>query len=81
MLQSIRDKSQGWFAWVVVTVIGLTFALWGVHSYLYSNQLQSVVAKVNGVKITQQDLDQAYNQLKRQKQLQWGANYSVHYQS
>ncbi|OGT67730.1 MAG: hypothetical protein A3H43_04480 [Gammaproteobacteria bacterium RIFCSPLOWO2_02_FULL_42_9] len=81
MLQSIRDKSQGWFAWVVVTVIGLTFALWGVHSYLYSNQLQSVVAKVNGVKITQQDLDQAYNQLKRQKQLQWGANYSVHDQS
>ena len=75
MLQSIRDKSQGWFAWTIVSAICITFALWGVHSYLYSNASQSTVAKVNGVKVTQQQLSNVYNQLKRQQRIQLGANY------
>jgi len=76
MLQFIRDKSQGWLAWTIVIAICCVFALWGVHSYLYGSAAQSVVAKVNRVKITRQQLDVVYNQMRRQQQLQLGANYS-----
>lgn len=75
MLQLIRDKSQGWLAWIIVIGVCLTFALWGVHSYLYSSAAQNVVAKVAGVKITRQQLSITYNQMKREQQLQLGANY------
>ncbi|MGD9153679.1 MAG: SurA N-terminal domain-containing protein [Gammaproteobacteria bacterium] len=76
MLQSLRDKLQGWIAWTIITAICLVFALWGVHSYLYGRAADNVVAKVNGTKITKQQLDVVYNQMRRQQQLQLGANYS-----
>jgi len=75
MLQLMRDKLQGWIAWIIVTAICLIFALWGVRSYLYGSAAQNVVAKVNGSKITKQQLDVVYNQMRRQQQLQLGANY------
>ena len=31
MLQVIREKSQGWFAWTVVSLICITFALFGIQ--------------------------------------------------
>lgn len=67
-LQSIRDKSQGWFLWTIIIAICITFALWGIHSYLYSNQANNIVAVVNGTKITQQRFSEVYNQLRRQQQ-------------
>lgn len=76
MLQFIRDKSQGWIAWIIIGSICVIFALWGVSSYLYSAQEVHVVAQVNGVKITEQQLSTVYNQLKRQQELSLGANYA-----
>lgn len=76
MLQSMRDKLQGWIAWIIITAICLIFALWGVRSYLYGSVAQNTVAKVNGTKITRQQLDVVYNQMRRQQQMQLGANYS-----
>lgn len=76
MLQSMRDKLQGWIAWTIITIICLVFALWGVHSYLYSRAGDDLVAKINGTKITKQQLDVVYNQMRRQQQMQLGANYS-----
>ena len=75
MLQSIRDKSQGWFAWIVVGAVCVTFALWGVHSYLYGSSAKDMVAKVNGVNISRQDFLNLYNKLKRQQQMNLAANY------
>ncbi|MGD9108445.1 MAG: SurA N-terminal domain-containing protein [Gammaproteobacteria bacterium] len=72
----MRDKLQGWIAWIIITAICLVFALWGVRSYLYGRAADNVVAKVNGTKITKQQLDVVYNQMRRQQQLQLGANYS-----
>lgn len=70
MLQKIRDKSQGWIAWTIVIAICLVFALWGIHSYMYSNQLADVVAKVDGQKITQQELNNTIEQIRMQQRLQ-----------
>ncbi len=76
MLQSIRDRSQGWLAGVIVFLVIATFALWGIHSYLTSsgNQLD-VVATVNGKQITQMMLNTAYERLRQQQQMQLGADF------
>ncbi|MBT7443031.1 MAG: hypothetical protein HN790_03590 [Methylococcales bacterium] len=34
MLQDIRERAQGWIAWVIVFIISIPFALWGIQSYL-----------------------------------------------
>ncbi|MBS0289383.1 MAG: SurA N-terminal domain-containing protein [Proteobacteria bacterium] len=59
MLQSLRDKAQGWIAWIIIGLIGITFVLFGTESLFQSNSSQTV-AKVQGTTITQRQLDLAY---------------------
>lgn len=66
MLQWIRDKSQGVIAFIIVAVLCLAFGLWGIHNYLRSSHQQTAVAKVNGHKITQQQLAQAFARFRSQ---------------
>ena len=33
MLQAIRERAQGWIAWLIVILISIPFALWGIQSY------------------------------------------------
>ena len=37
MLQTIRDRTQGVFAGIIITILVLTFLLWGVSSYKTSS--------------------------------------------
>lgn len=60
MLQRLRDKAQGWAAWVIIGMIAVTFVLFGTGSLFDTNSRQQVVAKVNGTKITSQELDTVY---------------------
>ena len=57
MLQAIREKAQGWIAWAIVILISIPFALFGIQQYLGVDS-NPPVAKVNGDKITTQQLDQ-----------------------
>ncbi len=76
MLQSIRDRSQGWLAGIIVFLVIATFLLWGVHSYLTSGGNQpDVVATVSGKQITQVMLNTAYERLRQQQQMQLGADF------
>lgn len=77
MLQSIRDKSQGWLTGVIVTLICVTFAFWGVHSYVGGNANTDVVAKINGHTIQQSDLNSTYQRLRQQQQMQLGAAFVI----
>ena len=52
MLQSIRDKASGWIAWVIVILISIPFALWGIQEYI-GNGSPTVVAEVNGEEISE----------------------------
>ncbi len=54
MLQGIRDNAQGWLAWVIVGLISIPFALWGVHEYLQPTR-STAVAEVNNVEILDAD--------------------------
>lgn len=79
MLQNIRDKSQGWLAWLVVLVLCGTFILWGVHAYLSETMggNANVAAYVNKKPISQSMLDSAYARLRQQQQFQLGSNFSL----
>ncbi len=64
MLQSIRDKAQGWFAYLVVAFISIPFVFWGIQQYLGTGDKQ-VAAKVDGTEISVVDFQralQSYNQ-------------------
>jgi peptidyl-prolyl cis-trans isomerase D len=64
MLQTINDKAKGWLAYLVVGLISIPFALFGISSYLGgSNKL--VAATVNGEEIAVREVQ---NELLQQKQ-------------
>jgi len=50
MLTRIREKATGIFAWVIVTIITIPFALWGINSY-FEGGGTAVVASAEGVDI------------------------------
>lgn len=65
MLQRIRDNSSGPIAYVIVGLITLVFAVWGIGSY-FTPSANPVVASVGDVEITRYQLQQAYDQRYRQ---------------
>lgn len=74
MLQSIRDRAQGLVVWTIVGLIIITFALFGLSSYL-SGTAKSIVATVNGVEISERDLLREYQNAQKRLQQMLGANY------
>lgn len=63
MIQAIRDKVQGIVAWLIVGVLILMFAMWGIGNYLTGSAPgQMPVAKVDGAAITQTEWQLAYQQ-------------------
>ncbi|CAM4425138.1 MAG: Peptidyl-prolyl cis-trans isomerase D [Legionellaceae bacterium] len=71
MLQRIRERAHGWFAWTFFSLITLTFIFWGVHNYT-DTTTKNVVATINGLEIYQNDLDATYQRLRSQLQFQMG---------
>ena len=70
MLQSIRDQTQGWIAGVIISLLIVSFALWGIHSYFVGGGNTNIIAKVNGVDITKGQLAETYDRMRRQLQMQ-----------
>lgn len=62
MLQSIREHAQGWIAKVILGLIALTFAVWGVDWYFTGNAQGKPAAVVNGGDISERDFAQALQQ-------------------
>src|SRR5690242_19334203 len=77
MLQSIRDRTHGWIAGIIISLLILSFALWGIHSYLVGGSNTTTVATVNGIEITKGQLTAAYERLRRQLQMQLSENYAL----
>ena len=52
MLSQIREKATGWIAWILVIIISIPFALWGINSYFeWVNNV--AFATVNGEELNQ----------------------------
>lgn len=76
MLQSIRDRAQGWLAGVIVTLICIPFALWGVQEYLGGGG-NVVVAEINGEEIGVGAYRQAYQNYRQQIERLLGESVDV----
>lgn len=75
MLQFIRERAQGLIAWVIVILIIIPFALWGINQYFRGGSEQPV-AKVNGNGIPQRDFQLAYQQERAFRQSLMGDNFN-----
>ena len=60
---------------IILALIILPFALWGVSSYDKSGNSAEVVATVNGTKITQKEFENALRQQQDRMRQQLGANF------
>jgi peptidyl-prolyl cis-trans isomerase D len=58
MLQAINDRIKGWLGIVIVILIGLPFALWGIQSYLDDAGPQ-YAAKVNDSEISASEFERS----------------------
>lgn len=58
LLHSIREKATGWVAWVIVILISIPFALWGINSYITPDS-NPAVANVGDYKVTVQEFQNA----------------------
>jgi peptidyl-prolyl cis-trans isomerase D len=74
MLESIRKHAQGWFAWVIIVLISVPFALLIVHQYSEGDSSVNV-AVVNDKKISDQEFQQAYQQQRNRIQKMLGKNF------
>lgn len=72
MLQSIRDNSQGIVAKIIVGLIAVTFALFGVESLVSLTAGSNAPATVNGEEISQQEFMQGVQLQRRQMLSQMG---------
>ncbi len=67
MLQRLRDRSQGVLAWIIVILICIPFALWGINEY-FSAAAQVIVAEVNGQELELKEFQQAHQRYRQQLQ-------------
>ncbi len=74
MLLSIRDRARGWVAWLIVGLISVPFALWGLHSY-FTGPDEQVVAEVGGEEITEARYRQAYQMRVQELREAWGDQF------
>ncbi len=61
MLQTIRDRAQGIFAWIILIMIIVPFALWGIQNYFDTGKEQPI-AVVGDREFFERDLLRLYEQ-------------------
>lgn len=71
MLTTIREKTQGWFAKIVLGLIAVLFGLWGINSY-FEGGGKTVVAEVDGEPIDYETYRQALEQQRQSLQRMLG---------
>ena len=66
MLSNIRNKSKGWIAYLIVGLITIPFALFGINQYI-GGPSNSIIASVDGKEIL---LTTYYKKLNLEQNLQ-----------
>ncbi len=67
MLLKIREKSQGVFAWIILLLICVPFALWGIQNYIGGGS-ETAIATVGDKEFFQDDVNRAYAQFSQNLQ-------------
>ena len=75
MFDKVREKKR--LVQIVLALIIIPFALWGVSSYDQSGNSAQVIATVDGTKITRQEFDNAQQLQQQRMREQLGANFDA----
>jgi peptidyl-prolyl cis-trans isomerase D len=75
MLAFIRERSKGVVAWVIVVIIIIPFALFGLDQFTSGDRIE-VAAKVNGEAIPANEFARALDNVKRQYKESFGDMYT-----
>lgn len=59
MLEAIRERAQGWIAKVILALITIPFAIWGIESYFQGGSSEPPVASVGKDDISQREFFRA----------------------
>lgn len=73
LLQKIRDHAQGWFAYTIIGLLTVPFALWGINQYFEAGG-PADAAVVGGSKISLQEFQRTYQQQRQRMQAMLGGN-------
>lgn len=73
LLQKIRDHAQGWFSYVIIGLLIIPFAVWGINYYFEGGGPMDAAVVGNG-KITVQEFQRAYQQQRQRMQAMLGNN-------
>ena len=65
MLQKFNERIQGVVAWVIISVVALTFTLFGLDSYLQAHRVSAVEAEVDGHAISKQAFELQYRRMRQ----------------
>lgn len=76
LMQSIRDHATGWIAWVIVILISIPFALWGIQEYV-SPTSNVAVAIVNGTDVGASEFQRSYQRQRAQLQSLLGPSFDI----
>ena len=68
MLEAIRERTKGWLAKVILALITVPFALFGIDQYLQGAGSNVPIAKVDGDAITVQEFGNALQNLRNRLQ-------------
>ena len=79
MLMQIRERASGILAYIIVILISIPFALWGIQEYLGGGADQTV-AEVNGTEITKRVFDNQVQEQRRQLRSILGQSFDALYQ-
>lgn len=78
MLQSIRENVSGWVAGVIISLLTIPFALWGINNYFVSS-VEDYVAKVNDYEISTSEFQERLRQYQQRMQAMFGDSLDASY--
>jgi peptidyl-prolyl cis-trans isomerase D len=77
MLESIRKHSQGWIAKLILTLIAVPFALFGIDAYLKNVGNDAAIAKVGGDSVSIQEYRASMHTLRDRLQKEGNKDLTV----
>jgi peptidyl-prolyl cis-trans isomerase D len=78
MLQTLRDKTTGWIAFLILGLVSVPFAFFGIEQY-FEVRTPNYVAKVGDKEISQNEFRERFEQYRQNARRQLGDSYDPSY--
>ena len=65
MLQKLNDKIQGLLAWIIISIVAVTFTLFGIDYFFINRHVSDTLIEVNGNSISKKDFQLAYRRFQK----------------